>query len=62
MLKAKQIQMHKRAKTTKNRLGKAASDKRDEGDIEFNGNAGEGNIDDNPNVNKHIKQFQSRID
>eukprot|EP00972_Heterocapsa_arctica_P039945 5883763-Heterocapsa_arctica.AAC.1 len=54
--------MHKRAKTTKNRLGKTMNDKNDEGDTEFNGNADNSDTEDNSEVVKNIKIFQSRID
>eukprot|EP00972_Heterocapsa_arctica_P060450 8914671-Heterocapsa_arctica.AAC.1 len=62
MLKAKQIQKHKRAKTTTHRLGKTTNDKSNEGGNDVNGYADRSDTEDNSNVNKRIKRFQSIID
>eukprot|EP00972_Heterocapsa_arctica_P017124 2531864-Heterocapsa_arctica.AAC.1 len=52
MLKAKQIQLHKRAKTTKSGLNKDENGKRDEEDTENMNNMGEVILEGNSNVNK----------
>eukprot|EP00972_Heterocapsa_arctica_P007799 1136918-Heterocapsa_arctica.AAC.1 len=54
MLKAQQTQMHKRAKTTKNRLGKTMNDKCNEGDNESDINADKSDTEDKSEMVKNI--------
>eukprot|EP00972_Heterocapsa_arctica_P035296 5193630-Heterocapsa_arctica.AAC.2 len=62
MLKAQRIQMHKRAKTTKSRLGKVMIDKGEAEDLDGNGISDKHGTKDNSEVVKSIKTFQIIID
>eukprot|EP00972_Heterocapsa_arctica_P101013 14888138-Heterocapsa_arctica.AAC.1 len=54
--------MHRRAKTIKNILEKYENDKRDDDNNDIIQIVSEATDERNSNVNKHINNFQSRID
>eukprot|EP00972_Heterocapsa_arctica_P004606 684000-Heterocapsa_arctica.AAC.1 len=58
MMKAKQIQMHKRAKTIKNRMDKDGDAHRNQDNNDIIQIVGEANDERISNVNRHIKHFQ----